>query len=302
MKPCLAALAALCLLVPALAADPPRVLPLWPGQPPGETAPIGEERDVTKPEDHQVAGRRLIRLGNVSTPTLTLFRPPKEKDTGAAVVIAPGGGYRILALDLEGEEVAEWLTTIGVTGIVLKYRVPRRPGQPTEGAPAGALQDAQRAVSLVRSRAAEWGLDPKRIGMLGFSAGGHLTATTGLNSDRRAYEPVDDADRVSCRPDFLVLVYPAYLAKDGALAQEIGVSKGSPPTFLVHAGNDPISSENSALLYLALKRAGVPAELHIYPAGGHGYGLRPTAQPVTSWPKRCEDWLRDTGLLKRSAP
>src|SRR5262249_54892297 len=150
-----------------------------------------------------------------SKPTLTIFRPAKEKDTGASVVICPGGGYHILAWDLEGEEVAGWLNSIGVTGIVLKYRVPRRPDQPRDAPPIGPLQDAQRAVSLPRSKAKEWGLDRRRIGILGFSAGGHLSAWAATNFDRRAYDAIDDADKESCRPDFAVLVYPAYLLAKG---------------------------------------------------------------------------------------
>jgi acetyl esterase/lipase len=284
------------------AAEKTLMVSVWPGQPPNEKEPAGEEKDLTKPEDALIAGKRVIRLGNVSRPTLSIFRPPKEKDTGAAVLIAPGGGYNILAWDLEGEEVAEWLNTIGVTGIVLKYRVPRRPGEPRDRPPAGPLQDAQRAMSLVRGKAKEWGIDPARIGMLGFSAGGHLAASAGTRFDRRAYEPVDEADRVSCRPDFLVLIYPGYLAnkESDGLSPEIRVSKETPPAFLAHAGNDSVSAENSVLMYLALKRAGVPAALHVYPTGGHGYGLRTTREPVTTWPARCEEWLRRQGLLKRT--
>lgn len=280
----------------ARAAEKPQTLTLWPGMPPGETAPVGEEKDFSKPGEGLVAGRPLIRLGNVSKPILEVFRPAKEKDTGTAVVIAPGGGYSILAWDLEGEEVAQWLNTLGVTGIVLKYRVP---DHPKEGPHVRPLQDAQRAISLVRSKSKEWGLDPDRIGILGFSAGGHLSAATLTNSDRRAYEPVDEADRTSCRPSFGVLIYPAYLTnKEGtALAPDIRVSKDTPPVFFTHASNDPISSENSVQMYLALKRAGVPAELHIYPTGGHGYGLRPTEETVTTWPQRCADWLKRQGLL-----
>ncbi|HEU4754672.1 MAG TPA: alpha/beta hydrolase [Armatimonadota bacterium] len=289
-------------LRPACAAGASLTLPVWPGQPPGETAPLGEEKDMTKPEDGKIAGKRLIRLGNVSRPVLAVFRPERAKDTGAAVVIAPGGGYSILAWDLEGEEVAAWLNSIGVTGVVLKYRVPRRPDQPKDKPPVTALQDAQRAVSLVRSKAKEWGLDPARIGMLGFSAGGHLAAWTATNPDQRAYSAVDEVDRVSCRPDFLVLVYPAYLAnKEGTgLMPEIRVSKDTPPTFFAHAANDPVTAENSALMFLALKRAGVPAELHIYNSGGHGFGLRRTEEPCTTWPARCEEWLRARGVLQAS--
>lgn len=272
-------------------------LDVWPGKAPGETVQIGPERLL----DPQPGQRTVQRLTDVSKPTITLFRPPKEKDTGAAVLIAPGGGYHILAWDLEGEEVAAWLNSIGVTGIVLKYRVPRRPGQPSDRPPIGPLQDAQRAMSLVRSRAREWGIDPNRIGVLGFSAGGHLTAATATNGDRRAYEPVDEVDRTSSRPDFAILIYPAYLAPEGSadLSPEIRVTKETPPAFFAHAGDDRISPENSIRMYLALKRAGVPAELHVYGTGGHGFGLRPSEEPVSSWPNRCEEWLRRRGLLKR---
>lgn len=280
----------------ARAAEKPLTLPLWPGLPPGDAAATEEEKDFSKPGEGLVAGKPLIRLGNVSKPILEVFRPSRDKDTGAAVVIAPGGGYSILAWDLEGEEVAQWLNTLGVTGIVLKYRVP---DHPKDGSHVRPLQDAQRAISLARSKSKEWGLDPERIGVLGFSAGGHLAASALTNSDRRAYQPVDDADRASCRPSFGVLVYPAYLTnKEGtALAPEIRVSKDTPPVFFAHASNDPITSENSVQMYLALKRAGVPAELHIYPTGGHGYGLRPTEETVTTWPQRCADWLKRQGLL-----
>jgi acetyl esterase/lipase len=280
----------------ARAAERPLTLSLWPGLPPGDMAATEEEKDFSKPGEGLVAGKPLIRLGNVSKPILEVFRPSKDKDTGAAVVIAPGGGYSILAWDLEGEEVAQWLNSIGVTGIVLKYRVP---DHPKDGNHVRPLQDAQRAISVARSKAKEWGLDPERIGVLGFSAGGHLAASTLTNSDRRAYQPVDDADRASCRPSFGVLVYPAYLTnKEGtALAPEIRVAKDTPPVFFAHASNDPISSENSVQMYLALKRSGVPAELHIYPTGGHGYGLRPTEETVTTWPQRCADWLKRQGLL-----
>jgi acetyl esterase/lipase len=274
---------------------------VWPGKAPSEAGTIGEEADTTKPTDGLVAGRRIIKRGNVSTPTLEIFRPAKDKDTGTAVVIAPGGGYSILAYDLEGTEVAEWLNTLGVTGIVLKYRVPTRPGQPADQPHIQPLQDAQRAMSLVRSKASEWGINPQRIGLLGFSAGGHLAAETATNFDHRSYDAIDDVDKVSCRPDFLVLVYPAYLvnkAGDG-LAPEIRVTKETPPTFLAHAENDPVTVESSLRFFLAMKKAGVPGELHVYPTGGHGYGLRRTAEPVTTWPLRCEEWLRTRGLLKK---
>jgi acetyl esterase/lipase len=279
--------------------EKPLVLDVWPGKAPGETADVGEERDTTKPTDNRVAGKPVIRLGNVSKPTITVHRPAKEIDTGAAVVICPGGGYNILAWDLEGEEVAEWLNSIGVTGIVLKYRVPRRPDQPKDQPPVGPLQDAQRALSLVRSKAKEWNLEPDRIGVLGFSAGGHLAAAASTNFDRRAYDVIDDVDKVSCRPDFAVLVYPGYLVnkEKDALVPGIPVTDKTPPTFLVHAGNDPVPAENSVEMYRALKKAGVKAELHVFTTGGHGYGLRETEQPCTLWPKRCEEWLRAQKVL-----
>ncbi|MGH7173036.1 MAG: alpha/beta hydrolase [Gemmataceae bacterium] len=278
----------------AQSAEKPEVLDVWPGKPPGETKPIGEE----KMED----SKGVKRITNVSKPTLTIFRPAKDKDTGAAVVICPGGGYNILAWDLEGTEVADWLNSIGVTGIVLKYRVPRRADQPKDKPPLGALQDAQRALSLVRSKAKEWKIDPKRIGILGFSAGGHLAAWASTNFDKRAYETRDDIDKVDCRPDFAVLVYPGGVVPKGKeeMAEEIRVRKECPPMFFAHAGNDRVTPENSVRMYLALKRAGVPAELHVYATGGHGFGLRPSKNPCSTWPKSCEAWLRSQGLLKRT--
>ena len=199
--------------------------------------------------------------------------------------------------------MARWLNTIGVTGIVLKYRVPRRAGTPNNVPPPQALMDAQRAVGLVRARASELGIDPHRIGLLGFSAGGHLAAWASTNPEKRSYEPVDDLDKVACRPDYTVLIYPAYLLKgtDGALADEIRVGSDSPPGFLAHAGNDPVTVESSVRYHVALKRAGVPSELHIYPDGGHGFGMKPIGKPIAEWPIRLEDWMRSRGLLKPMA-
>jgi acetyl esterase/lipase len=288
-------LLALAAASPGIAAEKPLIVDVWPGKPPGEKGEIGAEKVL----DLKPGEKPVQRVTNVTHPTLSIFRPAKDKDTGAAVVIAPGGGYNILAWDLEGEEVAAWLNGIGVTGIVLKYRVPRRMGTPGGAAPPQALMDAQRAISLVRSKATEWGIDPKRIGMLGFSAGGHLTAWTATNYDKRSYEPADDIDKVSCRPDFVVLVYPAYLlAKDkDELAADIRVTKETPPTFFAHAGDDGVKAENSVVMYLALKKAGVPAEVHIFASGGHGFGLRPSAQPCSTWPQRCADWMKMRGYL-----
>ena len=279
-------------------AEPP-VIPLWPGMAPGETNVIGEEKDMTKPTDNIIAGTPVIRLGNVSKPTLTFYRAPKEKNTGAAVVVFPGGGYNILALDLEGTEVCEWLNSIGVNAVLLKYRVPKRPGLEKHGA---ALQDAQRAVGLVRSRAGEFAIDPQRIGVLGFSAGGHLGAALSTSAGQRTYPSVDDADRVSCRPDFSVLIYPAYLTlkdQNDKINPETAVSSNTPPTFMAITQDDPVRVENVLFYSVALKQSGVPFELHVYPKGGHGYGLRHTDNPVTTWPNRAADWMRSRGLLAR---
>lgn len=277
------------------AAEPP-VIDVWPaGRVPGEPSGIGEEKE----EEQKPGQREVKRITNVTRPTLTVFAAPKETNTGAAVLIAPGGGYNILAWDLEGTEVAQWLNSIGVTGIVLKYRVPRRPGK-EKVEPVESLQDAQRAMSLVRSRAEEFGIDPKKIGMLGFSAGGHLTARTSTTFAKRSYQPIDDIDEVSSRPDFTVLIYTAYLVeKDSTvLKPEFPISKETPPAFLAHAGDDPVTPESSLFYYLALKRAGVPAEVHIYSTGGHGFGLRDSPSPSHTWPKRCEEWLRAGSWIK----
>jgi len=271
---------------------------IWPKEVPGETAPIGEEKDTSDEKSRKVAGKHVTRLGNVSQPTITVYRPAKDKDTGAAVIVCPGGGYSILAYDLEGSEICEWLNSLGVTGVLLKYRVPKRPGLEKHTA---ALQDAQRAVGLVRSRAAEWGIDPQRIGILGFSAGGHLAAASCNNYDKRTYEPVDDADKVSCRPDFAVLVYPAYLTvkeQGDKIAPELPITANSPQTFLVMTQDDGVRVESALFYYLALKQAKVPAELHLYPTGGHGYGLRPSEHGVSTWPQRAAEWMKMRGLLK----
>lgn len=277
----------------------PLTLNVWPGKPPGEVGQIGEEKVL----EDKPGQRKVKRITNITRPTVSVYRPAKDKNTGAAVVICPGGGYNILAWDLEGEEVASWLNSIGVTGVVLKYRVPRREGQ-SSGPPLQPLQDAQRAMSLVRSKAKEWNIDPHRIGILGFSAGGHLAANACCNFERRAYETLDEIDKTSCRPDFAVLIYPAYLTtKDGKemaeeMAKEMRVTKETPPMFFAHAGDDRVSPENSAMMYLALKRAGVPAELHIYSSGGHGFGLRPSDQACSTWPQRCSEWLKDQKITK----
>jgi acetyl esterase/lipase len=277
----------------------PRPISLWQGTPPGETAAYPAETDTTKPGDDLIAGRRVIRLGNVSDPTITIYQPDSARNTGAAVVVCPGGGYYILAMDLEGTEICEWLNSIGVTGVLLKYRVPVAEGKHPRAAP---LQDVQRAMGLVRHRADELGIDPDRIGVLGFSAGGHLAANLSNNHETRSYPFVDEADRTNCRPDFCVLIYPGGLTtrnRNDELAPELSVSAtNTPPTFIAMTEDDGVRVENALFYYLALKNAKVPAEMHLYPNGGHGYGLRRTGHDVTSWPDRVADWMRTSGWLK----
>jgi len=271
-------------------------MPLWPkGAPDAEPVP-GPEADMTTAKDNTPGGRPVIRIGNVSTPTLTLYTP-KGNNTGAAVVVFPGGGYRILAIDLEGTEVCDWLNSAGISCILIKYRVPVSGPYPKSSAP---LQDAQRALGLVRSHAEEWHIDPHRLGVLGFSAGGHLAAALSTHFDQRLYDPIDAADKLSCRPDFAVIVYPGYLAladQNYAPNPDVRPTAQTPPTFLLQAQDDNVHVENAVVYFLALKKANVPAELHIYTEGGHGYGLRLTALPVTTWPQSVEIWLHTIHVL-----
>ncbi len=283
---------------PAWGPAPGRLtLPLWPNGAPGAPANPPAEADMTTAKDNLVAGKPLIRLGNVSSPTLTLYAP-RLHNTGAAVLVFPGGGYRILAIDLEGTEVCDWLNSAGVACVLVKYRVPGTGPYPKS---AAALQDAQRAIGIVRSRAAEWHIDPNRIGVLGFSAGAHLAAALSTHFDRRLYDAVDAADRVSCRPDFAVIVYPGYLAlaeKNFAANPDIPVTAQTPPSFILQAEDDPVHVENAMVYFMALKNAKVPAELHIYAAGGHGYGLRRTEEPVTTWPASVITWMHTIHMLQ----
>lgn len=266
------------------------VLPLWSGSVPGERGDVEAEQTLP-PRDGEAPVQRVT---NVTQPTLSVYRPAPEKANGTAVIVCPGGGYQILAWDKEGTEVAQWLNSLGITAAVLKYRVPRRAERPKHLAP---LQDVQRAIRLVRQHAAEWNLAADRIGILGFSAGGHLSATAATNFDQTYYVAVDQADQLSCRPDFVVLIYPAYLVEAGKLSAEIRVNEKTPPVFFVHAGDDRIGPENSIGMYLALKQAEVPAELHVFTSGGHGFGLRPSDHPVSQWPRQCADWLRNRGWI-----
>ena len=286
----------------------PLVVEIWPGTAPDESGNIGEERFLMSPklDRKQVEVTEPTQMiTDVTKPTLTIYQPAKDKNTGTAMLICPGGGYYNLYWQLEGEEVAAWLNSIGLTGIILKYRVPRRPDEPKKDEPARRpLQDAQRAVSVVRSKANEWGIDPQRIGIIGFSAGGHLAVATATNFDKRTYEPIDDVDKISCRPDFAIPVYSGYLkSKDkDELAPGLRIPTGTPPIFLAHGGDDIVSSpEQSVFMYLALKRAGVPAELHIYATATHDFGVRASDHPYSTWTESCARWLRHQGFLKPTA-
>jgi acetyl esterase/lipase len=295
--------ALLMLAVPAFAQTPAwqpapghTQIPIWPNGAPGAQANPPAEVDTTTDKMGLIAGRRVMRLGNVSTPTITLYRPANTAGTTPAVVVFPGGGYSILAIDLEGTEVCDWLNSTGITCVLLKYRVPNTGPYPKSPA---ALQDAQRAVGLVRQHASKWGIDPAKVGVLGFSAGAHLAAALSTHFDKRLYDPVDTADQLSCRPDFAVIVYPGYLAlaEQGMKTNpEINPTAQTPPTFIVQAEDDPVHVENATNYFLQLKQAKVPAELHIYAEGGHGYGLRRTALPITAWPQLVETWLHTIGI------
>jgi acetyl esterase/lipase len=308
-------------------------IPIWPVSAPDPQPVSGPETaktDVKNP----VAGRPWTYVENVTTPTITVYSPtgesdsPKGKNEGVAVIVFPGGGYQILAIDLEGSEVCDWLTQKGITCVLLKYRVTNVGPYPKSGpypeSPM-ALEDAQRALSLVRFRAAEWHIDPHRIGVLGFSAGGHLTVAISAHFDKRLYSPVDAADQVSCRPDFAVAIYPGHLSRAAAeydagfgatkfplappdplsianrnlgLNPDIQVTSQTPPTFLLQAEDDHVDSVYDSLsYYIALQKAGVPAEMHLYAQGNHAFGLRRTKLPITDWPKLVETWLATIGII-----
>jgi acetyl esterase/lipase len=287
--------------IPALAGEP-LVVDLWPGATPGDVGIEGEETSRIYPSP--IVGKTRL-ITRVTKPTLTVYRPAADRNTGTAMVICPGGGYWDLFWELEGEEVAAWLNAQGMTGIILKYRCPRRPGEVEAEPPLGPQLDAQRAVRLVRSRAAEWGIDRDRIGIVGFSAGGHLALATATGSAKRLYEPIDAVDEVSGRPDFAILCYPGYLkAKDrDGIRPDLQIPADTPPIFLAHASDDGphhggSDAEHSVVAYLALKRAGVPAELHVYATGDHDFGVRQNDKLPSSWPRLCVNWLQSLRLLK----
>ncbi len=279
--------------------------PIWPGEPPGP-------RRVTKaetrlPAETPVAGRPWTYVSNVSQPTLTVY-PPKGKNTGAAVVVFPGGGYQILAVDLEGTEACDWLTSIGITCVLLKYRVPNAGktwSQPrgyfSDTGSSPPLEDAQRTLGLVRAHAAEWRIDAHKVGVLGFSAGGHLVAVVSTRFTKRVYPTVDASDGQPCRPDFAMALYPGHLWIGGGrreLNADIKVTPETPPTFLVQAEDDPVDSVNNALVYYAaLDDAGVPVEMHLFAGGGHAFGLRKTGLPITGWTALAEKWLKSIKVI-----
>jgi acetyl esterase/lipase len=299
-------------------------VPIWPGAVPDPQPVARPEAAETSGKDFLVAGRPAVAVSNVTRPTATVYSP-NGKNTGAAVVVFPGGGYQILAIDLEGTDVCDWLTPKGITCVLLKYRVtdvgPYPKSGPYPESPM-ALEDAQRTVGLVRFHAAEWHIDPHKIGVLGFSSGGHLSAAISTHFAKRLYPAVDAADKESCRPDFAVLIYPGHLslsaaewdAKQGikkfvvrhpanadrelGLNPELPVTKLTPPTFLLQAEDDHIDNvDDSLAYYIALKKAGVPVEMHLYAQGGHAFGLRRTDLPITGWPQLVETWMRTIGMI-----
>jgi len=281
-------------------------VPIWPREAPGAQRDAGLEEDAVTVtsgagEMKLVAGKPWIAVRNVSRPTMTVYSP-EGNNTGTAVVVFPGGGYNILAIDLEGTEVCDWLTSNGITCVLLKYRVPGVKVGPYRNC-STALEDAQRTVGLVRFHAAEWHIDPHRIGVLGFSAGGHMAAAMSTQFEQRLYPAVDAADQESCRPDFALALYPGHLAvpeTDFALNPDIQVSNHTPATFLLQAEDDPVDPvENSLVYYAALRKAGVPAEMHLYAKGGHAFGLRRTESPITEWPQLAEAWLGSIGMIPK---
>ena len=279
-------------------------IPIWPGTAP-DLQPVPGPETTNRETKNLIGGLPVTALTNVTRPTMTVYAP-QGKNTGAAVVVIPGGGFQILAIDLEGTDVCDWLTSRGITCVLLKYRVPSVPYVwQTDSRPHNlslsvpSLQDVQRTMRLVRFHAAQWRVDPHRIGVLGFSAGGFLVAEISTNFERRLYPPVDAADKESARPDFAMPIYPGHLATDdGKLNPHVPVSGKTPPTFLVQAEDDYVDGVNQSLVYYAaLAKAHVPAEMHLYAHGGHAFGLRPTPNPITRWPALAETWLCTIGMI-----
>jgi acetyl esterase/lipase len=276
-------------------------VPIWPGAVP-DAQPVPGPEYVTN--ELSPGGVSWIAACNVSLPTMTVYSP-KGKNTGVAVVVFPGGGYNELAIDLEGTEICDWLTSRGITAVLLKYRVPLKKVGAYSESPL-ALEDAQRTLGLVRFHAAGWHIDPHKVGVIGFSAGGHMVTAMSTHFGQRSYPAVDAAvdaaDKESCRPDFAIACYPGHLwneDKGFVLNPNVPVTTNTPPTFLVQAENDPVDNVNNTLVYyMALKNAGVPVEMHLYAQGGHGFGLRRTKLPITRWPQLVEKWLGTIGMIR----
>jgi acetyl esterase/lipase len=272
-------------------------IPIWPGTPPDAHLQRLKSPEFVKNEVTPT-GQPLVWVCNVSQPTMTVYSP-KGTNTGVAMLVFPGGGYQALAMDLEGTEICDWLNSRGITAILLKYRVPvKRQGPYGESPPA--LEDAQRTLSLVRYHAADWGIDPHKIGVIGFSAGGHMVAATSTHFNKRSYRPVDVVDQESCRPDFAIACYPGHLFSDDEgfkLNPNVPVTTNTPPTFLLMAEDDNVDGIDQALVYyIALKNIKVPVEMHLYAHGKHGFGLRHTENPITDWPVLAETWLKTIGM------
>lgn len=287
-------IALLLLAAPAFAADPSK-LPLWPDTPPGETGKVGPEKQLPPRNEKPTP---IVRITDVSKPMLTVYKPETPDRLGTAVIVAPGGGYNILAYNHEGTEVCRWLNSLGITAVLLKYRVPRRDPETFYEAP---LLDAQRAIRTTRAHADDWGIDPQRIGMLGFSAGGHLTVMSGTQGTATVEQPRDAIDRESAELAFMIPIYPAYLLdqETDQLDDLIQVTPSIPPAFIAITFDDAERAVGSAMLLAAMKKVDVPCELHVFRSGGHGYGLRPSDDPVSQWPALCADWLRASGYLSR---
>ena len=302
-------------------------LPLWPNGNPEPSKVVGPETDPSTDANRIVSGKVTVRVTNISKPSLSVYSPDPAKNTGAAALVFPGGSYIRLAYNIEGTEVCDWLVTKGITCILLKYRVtdigPYPKSGPYPESPM-ALEDAQRTIGLVRLHAAEWRIDPHKIGVLGFSAGGHLSAAISNHYDHRLYPPVDAADKLSCRPDFAVPIYPGHLSiaaaqwdanqgtkkfalhlppnanRDLTLNPDLHVTSNTPPTFLLQNEDDHVDNVNDSLAYyIALKNAGVPVEMHLYAQGGHAFGLRRTKLPATAWPALVETWLGTIGMISQ---
>ncbi|MBP6176493.1 MAG: alpha/beta hydrolase [Fermentimonas sp.] len=266
---------------------------LFPNGAPGENVKLKQVDDAS---GNKVAGCPVLRVGNVSEPTLTFYPAPVENNSGVTIIVNPGGGYNILAYNLEGTEICKRFNSYGVNCVLVKYRVPRREGLEKHEAP---LQDVQRAIAYTRSHAKEWNINSDKIGVLGFSAGAHLSAVASTNYSSRTYPRIDSYDDVSLRPDFTVLVYPAYLSADNfRISPELKVDSNTPPTILIQTQDDKSFIDSSLFYYYALKQANVPAAMHLYPSGGHGYGARNTGHTVNEWPHRVLSWLRDIKMIE----